>query len=264
MGDFLMGGSESSSSSGYSALSPALKKAFDPFGAAINYFTLPSFGAPNTMIPGDSKTYPKATSGRGGRGGATTAPVPNNGMGGREGVTDMFTPMAQTAEETAAFDAIRRGFTPTEESLRADIAMQMNPFNDSVINEINRQGSGAYSMLKQGLNEAGQSGSNRTLLGANDIDLSRMNTIGGFLQGQYNTSLNNAMNVLPGQRTADAQNMLSIGDFLRKLDMQTKQAPITALQTGTNLMAPFMSGGKNSSESSNGLLPTLATAAAAM
>lgn len=259
----LLGGSSSSSSSGYSALSPALKKAFDPFGAAINYFTLPSFGAPNTMIPGDSKTMPKTT--RGGRGGTTTTPTPiNSGMGGNPGVTDMFTPMAQTAEETAAFDAIRRGFTPTEESLRSDIAMQMNPFNDSVINEINRQGSGAYSMLKQGLNEAGQSGSNRTLLGANDIDLSRMNTIGGFLQGQYNTSLNNAMNVLPGQRTADAQNMLSIGDFLRKLDTQTKQAPITALQTGTNLMAPFMSGGKNSSESSNGLLPTLATAAAAM
>jgi hypothetical protein len=52
MGSALMGGSSSSSQQGYSALSPTLKKEFDPFGAAINYFTLPQFGAANTAIPG--------------------------------------------------------------------------------------------------------------------------------------------------------------------------------------------------------------------
>jgi hypothetical protein len=142
---------------------------------------------------------------------------------------------------------INHGFAPTAESLHNDIGMQMDPYMDSVIGNINRASGGDWSMLKEGLAGAGQGtgefGSNRSILGANDIDMARRNKIGGFLSGEYNTSLNNAMNVLPGQRTADAQNQLQAGGFLRNLDMQTKMAPITALQAGTQMMSPFISGG---------------------
>lgn len=207
----LTGGSSSSSTSkqGYSALPKELKKAFDPLGIAVGQFT-----------------------------------NPNN-----PGVTDMFTPTPLSGAENNAIANINTGFAPTAESLKSDIAMQMNPYNDSVISEINRQGQGEYSVLKQAMDSAGQVGSNRTLLGANDIDLSRQNLIGGFLGNQYNTSLQNAMNVMPGARAADASAQLGVGDLIRQLTMQTKQAPITALQTGTNMISPFTAGGTSTSKS---------------
>ena len=220
MGASMTGGSSSSSKSGYSALPKNIKAQFDPFASEINKYALPS----------------------------------------NPGVKEMFTPMGQTLDETAAFDAMRGGFAPTADSLKSDIAMQMNPFNDSVINEINRQGNGQNSLLKEILTNAGTGSggvNNRDILGANDIDLSRMNTIGQFLQNQFNTSMGNAMTTLPSLRQADAGNMLGIGDFVRKLDLQTKGAPIAALNAGTDLMAPFLQGGKSSGSSQGGLLPAL-------
>ncbi len=146
-----------------------------------------------------------------------------------------FTPMAQTADETRAFDILRQGFAPTQQSLAADIGLQMNPYNQSVIDTINRQAGGEYSILKQAMNEAGQMGSNRQMLGANDIDLTRTQQIGSFLQGQFDKAMQNSLTVLPQLRAADAQGLLGIGGFQRGLDYQTKQAPVTALQTASGL-----------------------------
>lgn len=209
----LGGGSKSTSKSGYSALSKELKAAFDPLGVAVGQYTNPA----------------------------------------NAGVIEMFTPMGQTAEETSALNMFRQGFTPTEQSLASDIQMQMNPYNQFVIDEINRQSSGQYSLLNQTMTDAGQLGSNRAMLGANDIDLSRTNQIGSFLQGQYNTALNNAMTTLPGLRQQDATNLMGAGSFLRGLDTQTRQAPITALQTGTQMISPFVSGGTSTTKESGGL-----------
>ncbi|MDP9195216.1 MAG: tail fiber domain-containing protein [Pseudomonadota bacterium] len=146
-----------------------------------------------------------------------------------------FTPMAQTADETRAFDILRQGFAPTQQSLASDINLQMNPYNQSVIGAINRQAGGEYSILKQAMNEAGQMGSNRQMLGANDIDLTRTQQIGSFLQGQFDKAMQNSLTVLPQLRAADAQGLLGIGEFQRGLESQTKQAPVTALQTATGL-----------------------------
>lgn len=260
MGGSLMGGGSSTSKSGYSALSPALKKSFDPFGAAINYFTLPEFGAPNNVIPGQANTYPKT--GKNGKNGITIDqngnPVSDPTTGGRAGVTDMFTPLAQTADETRAFEMMRQGFTPTEDSIRRDTAMQMNPYMDSVIEAVNRQGQGQYSVMKQEMANAGQSGSNRGTLGANDIDQTRQMTIGQLLSSQFNNSLNNAMTVLPGQRMQDAAGLLGIGEFMRTMDTNTKQAPINAIKTGTSLMSPFISGNNTQTQTETpGILPML-------
>lgn len=215
----LFGGSSGSQSSnskqGYSALPAALKAAFDPIGEAVGQYT-----------------------------------NPNN-----PGVTDMFTPTALTGAENGAIANVNAGFAPTADSIKSDMALQMNPYNDSVISEINRQGDGQFSVMKQALNNAGQSGSNREILGANDVDLSRMNQIGGFLGNQFNTSMNNALTTMPQGRASDASNQLSVGDMIRKLAMQTAQAPITALQAGTGMIAPFTAGGTSTSSgntSSNG------------
>lgn len=202
MGSLLGGKSTSSSKSGYSALSKSLQAAFDPFGQAINKYMLP----------------------------------------GNPGVNEMFTPSGITAQEQLGIDRMRQGFTPTAQSLQSDIEMQMNPYNKFVIDEINRQGGGQYSLLKQALSEAGQSGSNRSILGANDIDLSRQNMIGNFLGGQFNTAMQNAMTTLPSQRTADLQNMMSAEGMVRGLADQQKMAPISAIEAGTSMMSPFISG----------------------
>lgn len=219
----LFGGSSqaSNNASGYSALPAALQQAFNPMGQAVAQYT-----------------------------------NPNN-----PGVTAAFTPMPQTAAETGAINNINNGLgVPTADSIKSDIAMQMNPFDDSVISTINQQGQGQYSVLKQALNEAGQNGSNRQALGANDIDLTRMNQIGTFKQGEYNTALNNALTTIPQAQVANAQNVMSAGAFQRALALQTAQAPIAALQAGTSMLAPFVSGGVGSSSGSStgGIIPGLA------
>lgn len=141
-----------------------------------------------------------------------------------------YTPMGKTADETAAFDAIRRGFAPNQQSLNQDISMLMNPYNDAVIGQLNREAQGQNSILKQNLNQAGQFGSNRQILGANDIENSRQGMIGSFLQNQYNQAIGQLFNNLIPQRQQDAQGLLGIGNFERGLSQQTASAPITGLQ----------------------------------
>ncbi len=196
--------SQQGSQSGYSALNPALQAAFNPMGTAIGQLT-----------------------------------NPNN-----PGVTSMFAPEGPTAAMTNATNNINTGFAPTASSVASDMSMQANPYNDSVINTINQQGQGQYSVLKQAMNAAGQgTDSNRSLLGANDIDLTRQNLIGSFLNGQFNTQMQNALTTLPNARAADASNQMNTGMMNNSVINAQKLAPITALQAGTGMMAPFLQGG---------------------
>jgi len=165
------------------------------------------------------------------------------------GITaDQFRPLAQTQDETNAFNIIRQGFAPTAQSLQSDIAMQQSPYQQYVIDEINRQSQGQNSVLQQNLNSAGQFGSNRQMFGANDIDLSRQNQIGGFLSDQFNNSLNNSLTTLPGLRAADAQGLLGIGEFQRTLDSGVNQAQAAALQAQAGILGGlgYTVGGTNS------------------
>lgn len=143
---------------------------------------------------------------------------------------NMFTPQPLTAGEQGAISSINKGFTPDATQLQSDIQMQMNPFDQFVIDAINREAAGQGSVLKSALSGVGQSGSNRQMLGANDIDLTRLQQIGGFKQNQYNTALQNALTTLAGSRRQDASSQLGVGDFLRGLDLQTKQAPVAVLE----------------------------------
>lgn len=159
----------------------------------------------------------------------------------------MFTPLAQTQYEDNALNILDRGITPTAETLSQDINMQMNPFNEHVIDGINREAAGDYSILKGALNEAGQFGSNRQILGANDIENTRLNMIGRFKQDQYNQALNNSLTTLADSRARDVGLNFGAGEFLRNLDLQTKQAPINALSTFGNLITSLpQSGGSES------------------
>lgn len=165
-----------------------------------------------------------------------------------------YTPLAQTAGETSAINSINTGFAPTATSINSDIAMQQNPYDKYVIDEINRQSQGANSILQANTSAAGQFGSNRQFLGANDIDLSRLNQIGGFKQDQYNTNLNNALTVLPQARANDAQAQLGAGGFQRNLRAQTQQAPVSSLKDISAILGvlPTNSGQSSGSSSQSG------------
>lgn len=168
-------------------------------------------------------------------------------------LTNMYKPLAQTAGETKAYGAIDQGFAPTEQSIMSDVAMQQNPYDKYVIDEINRQSGGDYSILKQSLNEAGQMGSNRQNLGANDIDLSRLNQIGSFKQQGYNTALQNALTTLPGARQQDAQGQLGAAANQRGLAGQESQAQLIALQQLAAALGilPTVEGSSSSSSKSS-------------
>lgn len=144
--------------------------------------------------------------------------------------TSAYTPIPQTAGETQAYNAINKGFTPDQSQLNSDISMQANPYDSSVIDTINRQAGGDFSILKQSLDQSGQFGSNRQNLGANDIDLSRLNQIGTFKQNEFNTQLQNALTTLPALRQQDASAQLAAGANQRQLALQQSSAPITGLQ----------------------------------
>jgi hypothetical protein len=141
----------------------------------------------------------------------------------------------------------------------ADRREWLDPFDQYVIDDINRQSQGDYSLLKQAVTDAGQFGSNRQVLGASELERQRLNAIGSFKQNQYNNALNMAMNQLSGLRQQDAQNLAGIGGFERGLDFQTKQAPVSALNAWANLIRalPQNGGTTSTSSSSKGLLGSL-------
>lgn len=228
-----------------------------PQGSALTPADTASYTDPNAVVGN-----PKVGGAIQDKTGAPVAPAPAATLGTPSAGTNfgsgigsnIFTPLGQTAGETQAYNAINQGFTPTASSISSDIAMQQNPFDQSVIDGINRQGQGANSVLQQNLNAAGQFGSNRSALGANDIDLSRLQQIGQFEQGQYNTNLNNALTTLPTSRASDAATQLAAGGAQRQLNQQTQQAPITALQSIAQILGilPTNSGTSSGSGSSFG------------
>lgn len=215
--------SSSTNNSGFSALPAALQQAFTNMGTSVDQYTNPS----------------------------------------NPGVTAAFTPMPQTTAETGAINSINNGLgVPTADSINSDVAMQMNPYNSSVISQLDNQAQGNFSILKQALTQAGQNGSDREALGANDIDMQNNNQINSFLGGEYNTALQNALTTIPQAQVANAQNVMSAGAFQRALALQTAQAPVTALQAGTSMLSPFVTGGTSTStgsgSSTGGIIPALA------
>jgi hypothetical protein len=169
-------------------------------------------------------------------------------------LSQAYRPMDLNAGEQSALQKTYQGFAPTAETLQSDIAMQQNPFDQYVIDAINRESQGANSILGQNLTRAGQMGSNRQMLGANDIDLTRLQQIGQFKQGNYQQALQNALNVLPASRRQDAGSALGAGTYERQLGLQQQTAPVTALQQiGQALgILPTASGSSTTTEKSGG------------
>lgn len=165
------------------------------------------------------------------------------------GVVDRFTPMDITGQEQQALGMMGL----TGDALTQSIQGYQSPYNDIVIGEMNRQAAGDANLLRSGMSDVGGLGSNREFLGMNDIDLARQGMIGQFLNQGYNQAV--------GMRQQDIQNLMGAGEFQRNLGMQQQLAPIQALQAGTGMMSPFLSGSSSNSSSKsssyNGIGDTL-------
>ena len=166
----------------------------------------------------------------------TYSGVYNNAFNRLKTNYDYLTPMGTTADEAQAMEMYRGGFAPTQESLSNDISMLSNPFDEYVINEMNRQSQGQNSLVNQAASRAGQIGSNRSFLGTSDVEQNRLNNIGTFKQSNYNNALNAALTTLPSLRQNDAGNLMAIGDFQRKQDMANKMAPFETANLAKSML----------------------------
>lgn len=206
------GSSGNSASSGYSALPPALQSAFTQLGTGL----------------------------------ASATTNASNAGGGA------FTPTPISTAQQGAVNNVNAGFAPTASSINTDMNMQMDPYMSSVIGGVNKNANAADSVFNQSLANSGVGpASNRSILGANDIQQTENNTIGTLLSNQFNTAMQNSLTTIPQAQAQDAANQLQVGSSLQNLQNQTNMAPITALLTGISGISPFTAGGTSSGSGSN-------------
>ena len=142
----------------------------------------------------------------------------------------LFTLPSMPAASGSALSQIQnQDFNITPQSISSDINEQMNPYNQSVINQIEQAQNGQESQLSQYLTQAGQFGSNRGMLGASDISEQAANQIGSFLGGEYNTSLQNALTTIPQAAANSAANSVQAGQLSQQQGLQNQTAPVSAL-----------------------------------
>jgi hypothetical protein len=219
----LFGGSSSSSGpsgqTGFNALPPQIQQLFTGLAS----------GASNTLNPGGT---------------------PNSSITSLPGLnTGATTGLSQLSNETGAI---------TPESINTDITEQMNPYNSSVIGQIENAQNGNMSQLTNYLSNSGAYGANRGALGANDIAMQQANQVGGFLNGEYNTALNNALTTIPQANTTAATGAVNSGLLTQQQQLQNQLAPASALQLLSSIIAPVPSNTsvsqQSSSSSSGGIL----------
>lgn len=157
----------------------------------------------------------------------------------------MFTPLAQTGQESQAFNLMQ--LPTTQQGVNSLTSMYLNPFQSFLNDEINRQAQGDFSLYKQSLSDAGQMGSNREFLNAAAADQGRLNAIGQVTANNFNNALSTGLN----QNQQTIANLLSQGAFQRELDTQTNQAPLGALQAMAQLLGVYPATSEGTSTSKN-------------
>lgn len=165
-------------------------------------------------------------------------------------LTSMFTPAPLASGSTTALSNLENSnFAPTADNINSSIAMQKNPYDQSVIDTINRNAQGAGSVLSSNLSNAGQFGSNRAALGANDIDLTRLQQIGDYEAGQFNTNLNNALTTIPNANLTSAAASVGAGQTQQQQTAALNQAPIAGLSAYSSLLGILPQTGGSTSQS---------------
>jgi hypothetical protein len=176
----------------------------------------------------------------------------NNTTANDANLQSAFTPQQLNQGSENAMGQLENSvFSPTASSISSDIDEQMNPYNSDVINQIELAGQGQQSELNSELSNAGQFGSNRAALGANNITQTQENTVGNFLNGEYNTALGNALTTIPQAQTTAAQNAVTAGLTQQQQAMAYSTAPYTSLAAYSSLLNGLPQSGGTISNANN-------------
>lgn len=163
--------------------------------------------------------------------------------------TSAYAPGPLTSGETTALNTINGGFAPTQSQINSSVNEQMNPYNQDVENLVNQQAYGADSALNSQLSAAGQYGSNRAALGANNIANMQASTLGSILQPEFQTAMGNALTTIPQLNQQSALAQLQGGQFQQGLNLQNMQAPMSALSAYGSLLGVLPQTGGSTSQS---------------
>ncbi len=167
-------------------------------------------------------------------------------------LTSAFTPQALNSGATASLQALSdNAYAPTSANINSSLSAITNPYMSDVINPTEQAAYGADSALASTLSSAGQFGSNRAVLGANNIANQEASTIGGLEGNQFNTSLSDVLNsILPGMQTS-ATNSVNAGLTQQQQSLMQSTAPYTALSAYSSLLGNIPSNGGSISSGTN-------------
>lgn len=173
-------------------------------------------------------------------------------------------PSLDPSANSALSQIANENFAITPQSIQSGIKEQMDPYQSSVIGQIENAQNGSLSQLNSYLTNSGTFGSNRGMLGASDISNVAANQVGGFLSGEFNNSLNNALTTIPQNQASSAQGAVQSGLLTQQQGLQNQQAPVSALaalanlfKTGIPQSSTGQSTGSSSSSSSPGIFNDL-------
>ena len=139
---------------------------------------------------------------------------------------DFFRPRDLSNEETQA-----RGLL-NPDNIEASLQKYLNPFQNFITDNINKQFEAPQSMLTARASEAGAFGGSRFRSGQADLEKARLDAIGGANAQQYN----NAFEQLQG----GISNLLGFGALERELDMGQRQALPASIRFGGDILSKLL------------------------
>lgn len=145
-----------------------------------------------------------------------------------------FTPPPFNPDQLAAFGMARNIANPTAGGISSMISPFMNPYDEAVQNNINRDAMSQNSLVTQQGQQVGQMGSNRNFLASSDVEQNRLNNSNIFRQAQYNKALDTAL----GQQQTGFAALSGIGDQQQQQEWGVQQAPFNALSAQFGLLNP--------------------------
>lgn len=134
-----------------------------------------------------------------------------------------------------------------------NIQTYLNPYQDIITQDINKQFEAPQSAVSSMASEAGAFGGSRHRGAQADLERARLDAITRANADQYNTAF--------GQMQTGIGNLLGFGNLQRTIDLQTRQALPRALTFGSSIFAPTLATGEGSSSGSSssqgGIIPGL-------
>lgn len=176
----------------------------------------------------------------------------NNATSNPASLTAAFTPQDLNSGATSSLQALSdNAYAPTAANVQNSMNMQIDPYKQSVIDVINKNANGQNSALNSDVSAAGQFGSNRAMLGANDIGQTQANTLNSFLSGEYNTAMNNALTTIPQANETAAGLSIGAGQTQQQQALAKSTAPYTALSAYSQLLGAIPQSGGSTSQGSS-------------